>query len=129
MGLIIDTNALSAFFDGDAGVKAKLGSVDAVFLPVIVIGEYRFGLHGSRLRSKRGTTLDAFARRCTVLAVAESTTPHYAVVRHHLKKAGTPIPENDVWIAALALEHGLPVLSDDAHFDLIPQISRVGWKS
>jgi predicted nucleic acid-binding protein len=127
MGMIIDTNALSAFFDGEKGVVEKLGEADGIYLPVIVMGEYRFGLRGSRLRAPREAVLETFVRSCTVLPVLESTTSHYATIRNRLRQAGTPIPENDIWIAALAVEHHLPVLSADAHFDCISGITRIDW--
>ena len=125
--MILDTNALSDFFENEGAVVSLMSEVEAVHLPVIVLGEYRFGLRGSRLRKILEPKLVAFARTCTVLAVLESTTNAYARIRHDLKKAGTPIPENDIWIAALALEYHLDILSNDRHFDAIDHIRRVGW--
>lgn len=125
--MIIDTNALSAFFEGDKAIVSLLASADEVCLPVIVIGEYRYGLRGSKLRKKLEPQLMSFAKSCTVLCVLESTTSFYATVRQGLKKQGTPIPENDVWIAALALEYSLPVLSKDRHFEGVKTIDRVEW--
>ena len=127
--MILDTNALSAFFDGESKVVELISSVDAVHLPVIVIGEYRFGLRASRLRKQREPKFEAFTKACTVLPVLESTTAAYAAVRDELKRVGKPIPENDVWIAALALEYGLPILSDDRHFDAVKTVRRVTWLS
>jgi tRNA(fMet)-specific endonuclease VapC len=126
--VILDTNALSAFFEKEGAVVTILSEVEAVHLPVIVMGEYRFGLRGSRLRKMLEPKLIAFARTCTVLAVLEPTTNAYATIRHDLKKAVTPIPENDIWIAALALEYRLDILSNDRHFDAIKDIRRVGWE-
>ncbi|MDA0348987.1 MAG: type II toxin-antitoxin system VapC family toxin [Verrucomicrobia bacterium] len=125
--MIIDTNALSAFFDGEKALVSVLASTDEVYLPVIVLGEYRYGLRGSKLRKQFEPQLMSFAKACTVLAILETTTQFYATIRHGLRKQGTPIPENDVWIAALALEYGLPVLSNDLHFDSVQQIDRIGW--
>jgi predicted nucleic acid-binding protein len=127
LAVILDTNALSAFFDGEEAVVSRLAKAEAVHLPVIVMGEYRFGLRGSRMRKEREEKLLGFARTATVLPVLESTTTSYASIKHALKKAGSPIPENDIWIAALGLEYGLPVLSDDHHFDAVPQIRRISW--
>lgn len=125
--MIIDTNALSAFFDGEKALVSVLASTDEVYLPVIVLGEYRYGLRGSKLRKQFEPQLMSFAKACTVLAILETTTQFYATIRQGLRKQGTPIPENDVWIAALALEYGLPVLSNDLHFDSVQQIDRIGW--
>lgn len=62
-----------------------------------------------------------------MLDVDRATASHYAEVRHQLKKDGRPIPENDVWIAALARQHQLPIVSRDAHFDSVRGIRRLGW--
>ncbi len=125
--MILDTNGLSAFFDGHEAVIARLARAEAVHLPVVVIGEYRFGLRRSRLRKQREPALTEFIRSCAVLPVLESTTSPYAAIKEGLKKAGTPVPENDIWIAALAAEHRLPILSNDRHFDLISMVKRISW--
>lgn len=126
--MILDTNGLSAFFDGEERVVTRLSETDAVHLPVIVIGEYRFGLRSSKLRKEREPHLVAFTRSCSVLAVFESTADAYATIKQDLKRAGTPIPENDIWIAALALEYSLPILSGDSHFDAVSRVERISWK-
>jgi len=125
--LILDTNALSAFIDGDATVGRVLGAEERACLPVIALGEFRYGILESRHRAAYEEWLRAHLDQFEVLEIGEATTIAYAEVRAALRKRGTPIPANDAWIAALALEHGLPVLSRDAHFDLVPRISRRGW--
>ncbi len=125
--MIADTNALSDFFDGVEAVVGKMASVDALHLPVSVLGEYRFGLLGSRKRAEREARFREFAARCQVLPILESTTGYYAAIRQELRRAGTPIPGNDVWIAALAREHKLPVLSADTHFDAVSGLQRISW--
>lgn len=127
--MILDTNALSAFFDGETEIVELISGADAIHLPVIVIGEYRFGLRASRLRSQREPKLDAFTKVCTVLPVLESTTSAYAAIRHDLRRTGKPIPENDVWIAALALEYGLPILTEDRHFDAVKKVRHLTWRT
>lgn len=125
--MILDTNALSAFFEGAPAVVAKMACADRVALPVIVMGEYRFGLRGSRSRKELEKSLDALAKTIEVLPVLESTTTIYADIRRDLKRAGRPIPENDIWIAALAREYRLNILSRNEHFDAIPDIRRLSW--
>ncbi|MGA0369812.1 MAG: type II toxin-antitoxin system VapC family toxin [Kiritimatiellia bacterium] len=125
--MILDTNALSAFFDGDQDIVHVCWKAFGLYVPVMVLGEYRFGLLGSRQGKERGQVLNAFIETCTVLPVVESTCTCYASIRHELKRAGTPIPENDVWISALAVEHSLPVLSRDAHFDKVSRVERLKW--
>lgn len=125
--MILDTNALSAFLDGDADLVELLRQASALHLPVIVLGEYQFGLKASKLKKLREPQLRAFVKTCTVLSVMESTIPFYATIRDGLRRAGTPIPENDIWICSLALEYKLPVVSRDAHFRIVKQVDSVGW--
>jgi len=96
-------------------------------LPVIVLGEYRYGLSGSRLQSTLEPKLAELERFVRVLDITRATAKVYALVRTELKRKGKPIPANDAWIAALAREHDLPILSRDTHFDSVDGIKRVGW--
>jgi predicted nucleic acid-binding protein len=125
--VIVDTNALSAFFDAEAGVVRRFERADDIAVPVIVLGEYRFGLLGSRKRQVREEVLDRLVRAARVLEVTDATSRHYAAIRHDLRVAGTPIPVNDTWIAALARQHALPVLSNETHVDAVRNIRRIGW--
>jgi len=125
--VIYDTNAVSEFLDGNPGVTEKIKASAFHGLPVIVIGEYLYGLKSSREQDLREPRFVAFTRTCRLLTVTPDTALNYATMRHRLRLAGTPIPENDIWIAALALEHGQKVLSHDRHFDLIEGIERVDW--
>jgi len=125
--MIIDTNALSAFFDGAEGSVHQFERAEALTLPVVVLGEYRFGLRGSRERKVREAKLIEFAQTCAICPVLESTSCFYAKIKHQLKKDGSPIPENDIWIAAVALELGQVILSNDRHFDFVKGIERQGW--
>jgi tRNA(fMet)-specific endonuclease VapC len=125
--VILDTNALSAFAEEEPGVMGILAAVERLALPVIVIGEYRYGIALSRLSTRYRRWLDGLITDSTVLDIAERTTLHYAALRLYLKKAGKPIPTNDLWIAALCRQYELPLLSRDHHFDLVPGIQRVNW--
>jgi tRNA(fMet)-specific endonuclease VapC len=126
--MIFDTNAVSAFADADAGVMQRLQQLSTtISLPVVVLGEYRYGLKSSRQRSAREKWLDDLEANCPVLDITSETSRMYAEIRHELRLAGQPIPENDIWIAALARQHGLPVLSQDTHFDQVSGVRRVGW--
>jgi len=125
--VIYDTNAVSDFLDGVPSVIAIVGNSAFHGLPAIVIGEYLYGLRSSREQAAREPNFAAFTRTCHLISVTPDTAVHYAKLRHQLRLAGTPIPENDVWIAALALEHNLKVLSNDRHFDLVQGVERIGW--
>ncbi len=125
--MILDTNALSAFIDGDDAVAARLSGESHPAIPVIVLGEFRYGISGSRHRASYEQWLDEHLPDFEVLSVTEATTIVYAKVRVGLKKAGRPIPANDVWIAALALQHRLRLLSRDEHFDAVSGLHRESW--
>jgi predicted nucleic acid-binding protein len=124
---MLDANALSAFIDGDPAIGARLSVEAHVAIPVIVLGEFRYGISGSRYRSRYEQWLEDHLPAFDVLAVTDPTTLVYARVRVLLKKLGRPIPANDAWIAALALQHRLPILSRGEHFDAVPGLRRETW--
>lgn len=125
--MILDTNALSAAAEELSGVIGILAGVEQLALPVVVIGEYRYGIAQSRHRARYRRWLDGLITDCIVLDVSEQTTHHYAAINVELRQAGKPIPTNDLWIAALCRQHGLPLLSRDRHFDVVSGIQRVDW--
>jgi predicted nucleic acid-binding protein len=98
-----------------------------IALPVIALGEYRYGIRQSRHRAQYERWLNDVIATCRVLSVDEGTTAVYADIRSELKRAGRPIPGNDLWIAALARQHSLPVLSRDQHFDAVRGLKRIDW--
>lgn len=125
--MILDTNALSAAAEENAGIVRIWAGLDRVALPVIVIGEYRYGIAQSRHASRYRRWLEDLITDCDVLDITEQTTHHYAAISAELRSVGKPIPSNDVWIAALCRQHSLGVLSQDRHFDAISGIRRVAW--
>lgn len=125
--MILDTNALSAFVDGDPALGEVLRHQATAAIPVIVLGEFRYGIAGSRHRKAYEDWLEIHLRDFEILPVVAETALRYAQVRVAVKRLGRPIPANDAWIAAMALEHGLPILSRDEHFDSVPHIERKGW--
>jgi tRNA(fMet)-specific endonuclease VapC len=125
--VILDTNAFSAFADADEALLSVLDGTEELFLPVIVLGEYRYGISSSRYRIRYQQWLARDLQLFRVLEIVESTTVHYATIRSLLKTQGTPIPANDCWIASLAKEYRLPVVSRDMHFDWVKGIRRIAW--
>ena len=125
--MILDTNGLSAVADGDVALEPILREAVEVSVPVIALGEYIYGIRQSRNRERYERWLAKSIRSYRILFVDEETAVFYATLRGELKKAGTPIPGNDVWIAALARQHDLAVLSRDRHFDLVPGLRRIHW--
>jgi len=125
--MILDTNALSAFADDVRPVVQQIAAADELHVPAIVMGEYRFGIATSRRRREYEGWLARGRAFWNVLPVIEETATYYAAIRQQLKRAGAPLPANDVWIAALARQHDLPVLSRDVHFDAVSGLIRLSW--
>lgn len=125
--MILDTNAVSAILSGDAAIAEVLSSSARHHLPTIVIGEYRYGLARSKKRRSLEPWLDRLEAESIILPVDAQTARCYANVRNALRRKGRPLPENDVWIAALSVQHGLEVVSADRDFDAVEGVVRVGW--
>ena len=125
--MILDTNALSAWAEGVAAVEAPLRSARRLVVPSIVLGEYYFGIRQSSHRDRYQDWLRRYLPLAEIAIVTHATAGVYADVRLELKRSGNPIPPNDAWIAALARQHGLPVLSNDAHFDRVDGVRRIAF--
>jgi tRNA(fMet)-specific endonuclease VapC len=125
--LIVDTNALSAIADDQPGIGEVLRGARVVAIPVITLGEYRFGILQSRRRSDNERWLRDSLPAYRILDISDETTLHYAELRLKLKRAGTPIPSNDLWIAALGRQYEMQILSRDRHFDAVEGIRRISW--
>jgi tRNA(fMet)-specific endonuclease VapC len=125
--LALDTNRYTDFSRGEASIVKTLELADEVWLPFVVMGELRAGF----AIGTQGPHNEALLRRFLlkpgtgVLYPDEQTTHHYAAIYRQLRKQGTPIPTNDMWIAALSLQHSLVLCDRDAHFDALPQLTRV----
>lgn len=125
--MILDTNALSAAADREPEALEIVANAERVEVPVIVLGEYRLGIAQSRHRVSYENWLREWIAAVTVLDIDEQTTGYYAAIGWELKKAGKPIPTNDLWIAALCRQHNLPLVTRDQHFDAVPGIQRLNW--
>jgi len=127
--MILDTNALSAWLDGDPALRQLLETARSIYLNPISLGEYRFGILDSRHRSAYAKQLALIETEIPTLAVTALTSGHYAEIRRDLKRRGRPIPANDLWIAAIGRENALPIVTNDAHFDEVIGLQRIGWPS
>ena len=125
--MILDTNALSSLAGKDARLVARLRNARRVVVTIISLGEFTYGIRQSRSVTDLEAWLKAFLMRAGVLRLDLRTIDQYAAVRTELRKAGTPIPANDCWIAALARQHRLPIVSLDEHFDVVDQVRRIAW--
>jgi tRNA(fMet)-specific endonuclease VapC len=125
--VILDTNALSAWAEGDRSIEPVLRSAAEVVIPVIVLGEFDYGIRQSRHYQRYADWLDASLDAVEIALIDREVAHAYGAVRLELKQAGTPIPINDTWIAALARHRRLPVVSRDGHFDVVVGVRRVSW--
>ena len=126
MRVAVDTNRLTDLLQGDARLAERLGVCDEVWIPLMVLGEMKAGFHGGTQRHRNEALLQRFLAKATVsvLLPGRETAEHYARIFVQLKRAGTPVPDNDLWIAALALEHDLTLITRDRHFERISQLPR-----
>ena len=125
--MILDTNALSAWAEGDRSIEPLMRSATEVVVPVIVLGEFDHGIRQSRHYRRYADWLDASLASVEIALIDRDVAHAYGAVRLELKQAGTPIPINDTWIAAIARHRRLPVVSRDGHFDAVSGIQRVPW--
>lgn len=126
MRVALDANRYVDLVAGDAALTELLEECESIHVPIIVLGELRAGFAAGRRSLDNERLLIRFLRRDGVVPLApdEQTTHHYASIYRQLRAQGTPIPTNDMWIAALVLQHDLTLFSRDAHFDRLPQIRR-----
>ena len=125
MKLLLDTNRLSDALAETADVLDRLETAEAIHVPVIVLGEIRSGFLRGKRRSENETRLSWFLSQpgVTTLGIDGPVSHRYASLHQALRARGTPIPTNDLWIAALALEHGLVLYTRDAHFTDLPGLA------
>jgi tRNA(fMet)-specific endonuclease VapC len=113
---LLDTNIIVALFKNDDNVRNQIAAAAEVFVPAIAVGELYYGAHHSAHVAKNLNEVRDFAANCTVLACDIATAEHYGQIKNELKTKGHPLPENDVWIAAIAKQHSLTVVTRDEHF-------------
>jgi tRNA(fMet)-specific endonuclease VapC len=125
--LALDTNRYTDLARGLEPTVGLVATADTVFLPLVVVGELRAGFQVGRHTAENERLLRRFLQKpgVEVLLPDEHTTFHYAAVFAQLRRQGTPIPTNDMWIAALVLQHGLALHARDRHFDHLVQIPTV----
>ncbi len=124
---LLDTNIVIALFANDSNVLQKLSVTSQIFIPSIVLGELYYGANKSAHNKTNSMHIDNFALKSAVLVCDTDTAKHYGHIKDHLRAKGTPIPENDIWIAALAKQHHLTLVSRDQHFRSVKEIKVEQW--
>ena len=124
---LLDTNIIIALFAKDKAVQDHLIKAKEVFIPNIVLGELYYGAHKSAHVDENVTKIDELAENSALLPCDLETAKNYGIIKNSLKIRGKPIPENDIWIAAVAKQYQLILVSRDAHFREVEEISIQTW--
>ena len=125
--LLLDTSLVVDVFSSNPAAEQVVEDADRLFLPVPALGELHFGVRRSRRPDASLAQLASFVALVRVLDCDAETARLYANVRDGLRAKGRPVPENDIWIAAIARQHGLTVATRDAHFGEISGLTLVSW--
>ncbi|MFQ5851496.1 MAG: type II toxin-antitoxin system VapC family toxin [Candidatus Binatia bacterium] len=124
---LLDTNVVIALFAKDPSVKEHLEQAGEVFVPIIVLGELYFGARKSGQVRENLAQIDEFAASSAVLGCDTVTAREYGVVKSALREKGRSIPENDIWIAAIAQQYDLTLVSRDEHFGEVEHLKVEAW--
>ena len=122
MRVLLDTSAYAALMSGHAAVRDTVREADEIYLNAIVLGELLGGFTRGSRRAKNERQLSEFLESPRVSVIDVDTSGRYAAIYDTLRTAGTPIPTNDMWIAASAMQYGLRLLTLDSHFKHVPQV-------
>lgn len=124
---LIDTNIVIALFAAEVPVIQQLRQADEVFIPSVAIGELYYGAHKSSHTAENLARIADFVMHNVILSCDVETARYYGELKNDLRQKGRPIPENDLWIAATAIQHSLTLVSRDAHFGEIAGLMFESW--
>jgi tRNA(fMet)-specific endonuclease VapC len=125
---LLDTNIVIALFASEDAVSKHAAVSTDIYVPAVVLGELYYGAHKSSRPDTNVQRVTDFASASAVLTCDATTAWHYGGIKDALRRKGRPIPENDIWIAAVASQHGLTVVSRDEHFALVDGLVIVDWR-
>jgi len=124
---LLDTNIIIALFAKDPRIHDRIANAQEIFVPCIAIGELYFGAYKSIKVQENIIRIDEFALNNAVLSCNTETAKRYGDIKNHLKDKGQPVPENDIWIAAIAQQYGLTLVTKDPHFNAIENLKIEAW--
>jgi tRNA(fMet)-specific endonuclease VapC len=127
--IAVDSNAVIAYRAGNARACAAINGSAELFMPTMVLGELMYGALNSARPTENEKAVRAFADQCVIMGVDQAVAERYAVIRMALKRKGKPMPENDVWIAALCMEYDVTLVTHDAHFNHVDRLRVFNWES
>jgi tRNA(fMet)-specific endonuclease VapC len=124
---LLDTNIIIALFASEASIVSNLAQADEVFIPSIALGELHYGARKSGRSQTNLERIEEFVANNTIIECDANTARQYGDVKNKLRIKGRPLPENDVWIAALALQYDLILVTRDAHFQEVESLQTEAW--
>ena len=124
---LLDTNIIVAWLSGETNIASKIDKAKEIHIPVIVLGELYYGALYSTQVEKNIQQIKNIIVIYNILTIDEETTIAYGNIKAALRKKGKPIPENDIWIAALAMRYELVLITRDKHFKEIESIKVKSW--
>ncbi|MDI6759966.1 MAG: type II toxin-antitoxin system VapC family toxin [Candidatus Brocadiaceae bacterium] len=124
---LLDTNIILALFASERSVMERLERLSEVFLPCIAVGELFFGAYKSKRVEKNIRRIREFISANTVLICDSETASFYGQIKNRLREKGKLIPENDIWISAIALQNGITLVSRDNHFKEVETLETQTW--
>jgi tRNA(fMet)-specific endonuclease VapC len=125
--VLVDTNVVVAYFRGDTILHPRFAGADPVCLPWVVLGELHFGAQRAQRRQEQLAYIHDLLTYAVVIFCDQDTAEMYGQVKAELAQMGKPIPDNDLWIAAVARRHDMPLATRDAHFSQVPGLKTLAW--
>ena len=125
--VLLDTNVVVAHFRNDADVTARLKATPAIYLPWVVLGELHYGALRAQRKEAQLALIRDFLQTAVLLMPDQNTAERFGQVKAELAGVGKPIPDNDIWIAAMAAQYDLPLATRDAHFTHVKGVKTLAW--
>lgn len=124
---LLDTNIIIAFFAGQDSIHKRLEQAAEVFVPCIVLGELYYGAYKASRAKVNLERIDEFTIDSAILGCDTGTAREYGSIKNKLLRKGRPIPENDIWVAAIAQQHDLTLVTRDKHFGEVEGLKQEVW--
>lgn len=125
--LLLDTNAVTGLFAGDDAIRAHVVQSSRILLSVVVLGELYYGAQKSNRVEENIRRISRLLAEAVVIPSDAATAHVYGMIRNELRLKGRPIPENDLWLAAVARQHNLVLVTRDSHFGYVDGLTLVSW--
>jgi tRNA(fMet)-specific endonuclease VapC len=125
--VLLDTNVVIGYFRQDPDLHKKIDQISDVYVPLVVLGELFYGGYKSIYRSRMLAQVRTFLSGCIVIQPNEITAELYGQIKADLSAMGKPIPQNDIWVAAAAKQHNLPLATRDQHFSFVSGLALLKW--